>query len=343
MSASPTIGPLTEAQIPAVLDQWAAQRERTWQHHADREAWERPLVERRANVEAGLHALLGANQTRAHALMATADDKPTAYLIAREIRLPRESGYRAYAPDHFLSIGGDDWGVAESRDTDHLADLYAASAEWGVRRGADAQMLAIPDGADCAELWRDLGFARQDEYAFLPLDAAKSALPGVTVRRAGPADLDAATHLTLAEAQHHNHAPIFAFAPPGLDAARRRDMAENLANPDAIVLLAEVEGVVVGGLNAHPLDRLGRWMPSVTPTPCLYIESAYVEPTARGRGILHGIVAALADLARQRATTGLFVTYLPANRGAARAWRGLGFALLSTVHQRRLDPRAIGQ
>lgn len=212
-----------------------------------------------------------------------------------------------------------------------------------MQRGADAQLLAVPTGDDCAELWRDLGFARQDEYAFLPLGAARPALAGGSVRRAGPADLDAATDLTLAEAHHHHRAPIFAFAPPGLAAARRRDMAETLAHPAAIVLLAEMGGAVVGGLAAHPLEQLGRWMPSITPTPCLYIESAYVEPHARGCGVLRALVATLADLAQQRGMTGLFVTYLPANRGAARAWRGLGFAPLLVVHQRRLDPRAARQ
>jgi GNAT superfamily N-acetyltransferase len=81
-------------------------------------------------------------------------------------------------------------------------------------------------------------------------------------------------------------------------------------------------------------------MPSTAPTPCFYIDSAFVEPQARGRGVLRTLVAALAELAGQHGAQGLFVTYLPANRGALRSWQGLGFQPLVTVHQRRLDPRA---
>jgi GNAT superfamily N-acetyltransferase len=340
VSVAPAIRPLTLDDIPAVLDIWAAQRARA---HGLDVGWERQLAERRAYLETGLRATLAHESGGVRALVAPAGERLAAYLIAHEVRLPPDSGYRAYAPDHFLSIGSDDWGLADPRDGDALATLYAAIAEWGLQRGADAQMLAIQRGNDSAELWRDLGFSRQDEYAFLPLALARPAVPGVTVREATAADLDTATRLTLAEAHHHHRAPIFAFAPPGLDAARRRDMANNLDNPVAIVLLAEIAGVAIGSLIAHPLDQLGRWMPSVTPTPCLFIESAFVEPTARGQGVLRALVARLAALAGQRALMGLFVTYLPANRGAARAWRGLGFTPLLGVHQRRIDPRAANQ
>jgi GNAT superfamily N-acetyltransferase len=340
VSITLSIRPITTADIPAVLDIWVAQRARSqWRSIS----WERPLAERRAYVETSLRATLGTKAAGTSALVAQVGERLAAYLLANEVRLPADSGYRAYAPDHFLSIGGDDWGLATPRDGDHLADLYATTAAWGLQRGADAQMLAIQAGDDSAELWRDLGFARQDEYAFLPLNSAHLATSSVTVREAHATDLDTATRLTLAEAHHHHRAPIFAFAPPGLDAARRRDMATNLASPAAIVLLAENEGSALGSLIAHPLEQLGRWMPSITPTPCLFIESAYVEPSARGQGVLRALVAQLAVLAQQREQAGLFVTYLPANRGAARAWRGLGFTPLLGVHQRRIDPRAARQ
>lgn len=340
---TPPIQPLGSAQIPALLDTWATHRGRATPRDSARAAWGRPLVERRALLEGVLRGSLHGAGERSRALVAGRVGTVTAYLIAHEVRLPRGSGYRAYAPDHFLSIGGDDWGVADPRAADLLADLYAEIAAWGLARGADAQLLAIPDGDDCAEFWLDLGFARQDRYAFLPRGAERPAPRGLTVRRAGPADLERAVHFTLAEAHHHHRAPIYAFAPPDLDATRRRDMAENLDNPATIVLLAEADGVALGGLSAFPLAGLGGWMPSATPTPCLYIDSAFVEPTARGRGVLRALVAALADLAEQRGACGLFVTYLPANRGAARAWTALGFQALLTVHQRRLDPRAARQ
>lgn len=341
--AATVIQPLTQGQIPALLATWAAHQGRVTLSNTDRTTWQRPLDQRRTVVEAWLRAFVANTTAQSRAVVALRGETVAAYLIASEVRLSRNSGYRAYAPDHFLSIGGDDWGLADPRDADLLADLYANLAAWGVSRGADAQMLTVLHGDDAADFWLDLGFARQDRYAFLPTGAAHPATTGLTVRRAGPADLDFAAHFTLAEAHYHHTAPIFAFAPPDLDAARRQNMAEQLADPSAVILIAEADGVALGGLSAFPLADIGHWMPSATPTPCVYIDSAFVGPKARGRGVLRALVAALADLTRRRGARGLFVTYLPANRGALHAWQGLGFRPLVTVHQRRLDPRAAKQ
>ena len=337
------IEPLTPEHIPALLTTWTAHQGRVALSAPDHATWQRPLDQRSTVVEAWLRAFVATKATQSRAVVALRGESVPAYLIASEVRLSRSSGYRAYAPDHFLSIGGDDWGVAEPCDTDLLTTLYAELAAWGVSRGADAQMLAVLHGDDAADFWLDLGFARQDRYAFLPTVASPPATAGLTVRRGGPADRDFAAHFTLAEAHFHHNTPIFAFAPPDLDAARRRNMAAQLTDPANFTLIAEADGVALGGLSAFPLADLGHWMPSITPTPCIYIDSAFVEPQARGRGVLRALVAALAELARQHEAHGLFVTYLPANRGALRAWQGLGFQPLVTVHQRRLDPRATKQ
>ncbi|HEY8599643.1 MAG TPA: GNAT family N-acetyltransferase [Thermomicrobiales bacterium] len=341
--AEATLQPLTPGQIPALLATWEAHQRRVALNVLDHATWQRPLDQRRTVVETWLRAFIANNAAQSHAVVALRGEEIAAYLIASEVHLSRNSGYRAYAPDHFLSIGGDDWGLADPRDAGLLTNLYADLAAWGLSRGADAQMLAVRDGDDTADFWLDLGFARQDRYAFLPIGASPPATAGLTVRRGGPADLDVAAHFTLAEAHFHHLAPIFAFAPPDLDADRRQSMAGHLADPSTFILLAEAGGVPLGGLSAFPLTDLGHWMPSTTPTPCIYIDSAFVEPQARGRGVLRALVAALAELAERHEARGLFVTYLPANRGALRAWQGLGFQPLVTVHQRRLDPRATKQ
>jgi GNAT superfamily N-acetyltransferase len=211
-----------------------------------------------------------------------------------------------------------------------------------VAHGADTHLIAIEPGDDGTDLWADLGFARHDAYAFLPQRAVRAGAGGVEVRRATLADFDAASELIIAEARHHHAAPIFAYAPPGLDKAKRRDLAESLDEAGAFVLVAEVDGVVAGAISAFHLAELPFWAATALPTPCLYIDSAFVRPEVRGRGVLRAMVAALAAAAPS-GTAGLFVTYLPANFGAARAWSGLGFCPFALIHQRRLDPRAVRQ
>jgi GNAT superfamily N-acetyltransferase len=337
----PNLTTPTPDDFAALLHIWEAHRRR----NADTESapWQRTLAERRITVGAALRARLGRATADTPAFLARRGARPVAFLVGREVRLPRTSGYRAYAPDRFINVGPEEWALADRDDDAALAALYAALATWGLDRGTGAQLLAIQAGDDLADFWLDLGFARHDRYAYLPQAAARPAPAGVRVCRAVPADLERAVRFNLAEARHHHAAPVFAFAPPGRDEARRRDLADTLTDPGALIFLAEDDGRALGGLSAFFIDDLPPWMPSATPTPCAFIDSAYVEPSARGRGTLRALVAALLVETVARGGRGLFVTYLPANRGARLAWEGLGFAPLITVHQRRIDPRTVRQ
>lgn len=331
----PTVVPLTTDHLPTLLDLWEATQVRS------APPWVRPLAERRALVAGRLRAAARGGDG-ARALVALGDGTPVAYLIGRAVRLPRGSTYLTYVPAHFLNIGADDWGAASPADAPLLPDLYGEVAAWAVARGADAHLVAVAPGDPLGDLWADLGFARHDSYAFLPTGAARPGPAEVAVRRAAPGDLDAATALIVAEARHHHAAPIFAHAPPGLEGATRRDLAEALGDDGAVVLLAEQAGMVAGAIVAYRLAGAPSWAASALPTPCLYIESAYVRPEARGRGLLRALVAGLAEAAPAD-TAGLFVTYLPANLPAARAWVALGFQPFALIRQRRLDPRAARQ
>ncbi len=331
----------TPGDLPTLLDIWEAHRRRN--AAAESAPWRRSLAARRGTVEAMLHARLDRASAAAPAFLARRGARPVAYLLGDEVQLSRTSGYRTYAPDHFINIGPEGWALADPADGAALDALYAALATWGLERGAGAQLLSIAAGDDLTDFWLDLGFARHDRYAYLPRAAARPAPAGVRVRRATPADLAVATHLNLAEAHHHHQAPIFTFAPPGRDEARRRDVAANLADPGSPIFLAEADGRILGGLSAFFIDTLPFWMPSATPTPCAFIDSGYVEPEARGRGALRALVAALMAETVARGGVGLFVTYLPANRSAHLAWERLGFDPLITVHQRRIDPRTVRQ
>jgi GNAT superfamily N-acetyltransferase len=293
-------------------------------------------------AEARFRASLAGRNDRLSGLVAERDGGVAAYLIGREVRLPRGSTYLTYVPEHFLNVGADDWGAATAADVPLLADLYATMATALIARGAGTHLVAIEPGEDGGELWADLGFARQDAYASMPLGAVRVGAFGLDVRRATVADLEMVAELIIAEARHHHGAPIFAYAPPGLDEAKRRDLAENLDDGAAFVLVAEVNGTVVGAITASFLADPPFWAATAVPTPCVYIDSAFVRPAVRGRGVLRALVAELAGVAPAD-TAGLFVTYLPANLLAARAWVGLGFRPFAVVHQRRLDPRAVRQ
>jgi GNAT superfamily N-acetyltransferase len=332
----------TPADLATLLMIWEAQRRRNAITEAS--PWRRAIAERRITVEALLRRRLDGARDNTPAFLSWRDEYPIAYLLGSEMQLPRTSGYRAYAPDHFINIGPEEWALADPEESAALDALYAALAAWGLERGVGAQLLSIPEGDDLTDTWLDLGFARHDRYAYLPIATPiRPAKAGVQVRRATVADVAAATHFNLAEAHHHHLPPIFAFAPPGRDEARQRDIATNLAEAESLFFIAEANGRALGGLSAFFNDTLPFWMPSATPTPCTFIDSAFVEPEARGHGVLRALVTALRAETMARGGVGLFVTYLPANRSAHLAWERLGFDPLITVHQRRLDPRTVRQ
>ena len=341
MGAGVAILPMATEHLPAVLDIWAAQRAAE-ASEAGRAGWSRPLPERRALVAGRLRSALAQRDEQSLALVATRDSEVVAYLIGREVRLPRGSTYLTYVPEHFLNVGADDWGAFTPAAVPLLADLYAEIGRWIVARGGDTHLIAVAPGDARAALWSDLGFAPHDAYAYLPCAAVRASTGGGAVRTAAPDDLAIVAELIAAEAAHHHTAPIFAYAPPGLAEAKRRELAENLTDPGASILLATVNGAIVGALSAYQIAEPPSWAATALPTPCRYIDSAYVRPEARGRGVLRALVAALAAVVPPD-TAGLFVTYLPANLGAAAAWTALGFRPFASIEQRRLDPRAVRQ
>lgn len=340
--------PLTEDLLPATLACWRAHQERI-----GTPTGARLLADREAIVAQRLRATLRSGGVWARAAVSPRDGAVRAYLAGRDRQVSRTSPYRAYVPDRFINIGADEWAVADVGDTPLLADLYAGLAAWGVSRGADAHQLAIAAGDDCSDFWLDLRFARHDCYAFLPAPVAiagtdRAPATHLTMRRACLSDIAAASELALGEARFHHQSPIFTFAPPGLEAARHRELRESLAasetdDHNTLVLLAEAEGRTSGLLSGYFLPNVPFWAPATLPAPSFFIGSAFVHPEARGRGILRALVAATAHAVLARGADALFVTFLPSNVLAARAWRGLGFRPLQTIHQRVLDPRATRQ
>lgn len=332
------LAPLAGEHLPGMLAVWAAQRARLPRDGR----WSRALDERLPLVETRWREGLSEKSPRTRALVALRDGEVAAYLIGHDVRLPPGSPYLSYVPRHFLNVAADDWGAATLTDLPALADLYARVGGWAVTRGVAAHLVAIEPGGDSGELWADLGFARHDVYVYLPLGAARAGEGAVSVRRATAADLELATELVASETRHHHDAPVFAYSPPGLVTARRRDLAESLGDAGAFLLFASIGDAIGGVISAYHLATQPSWATTALPTPCLYVESAFVRPEARGRGVLRSLVARLARTAPD-GTKGIFVTYLPANLGAARAWAGLGFRPFATIHQRRLDPRAVRQ
>jgi GNAT superfamily N-acetyltransferase len=136
--------------------------------------------------------------------------------------------------------------------------------------------------------------------------AAGVARRGITIRRAGPADLEAVVRLGLEvirfDAYFGNGGER-----PGTVNALRREVVRLLDAPQPWTWLAERDRDPVGLLAAQP-PRAAAWIaPMVRPTPAAYLMLMFVQPGDRGSGVGADLVA---RLHREIDATGVPVTLL---------------------------------
>jgi hypothetical protein len=214
-----------------------------------------------------------------------------AWSAARQFKLtPRIQGPDGEAGlDRLLTI----WGGHLAEVTDHPDEDSAAVVEWPCR-DIDGTAALLRHG------FAPLGVVaarRADRTAGRSGDPGSTAerpgLPeGVTVRRAGPADIDSVLRLGLELIQFDTH---FGGVPgrTGLDAALRPEARAMLAGPQPWTWLAERDGRPVGMLAAQHPEAAGWIAPMVSQAPAAYNMLTYVASDERAGGIGAAMVARL--------------------------------------------------
>lgn len=102
--------------------------------------------------------------------------------------------------------------------------------------------------------------------------------------------------------------------------------AENLANPDRLVLVAVAAGEVVGHLLGAFAAPSAMWVAARAE-----LVSLHVAPRWRGQGIGSQLLQSFASWARDRGVCRLQVTAYSANESAIRFYQRHGFAPLETT------------
>lgn len=118
----------------------------------------------------------------------------------------------------------------------------------------------------------------------------------LTVRRLGPADITAARDLNA----------LYADAFEDSDTYRRDTpddawLAHQLAKPTIILLVAEVEGSIAGGLTAYILDKLEAARSEI------YLYDLAVAEPHRRRGIATALIEELQHIAAETGAWAVFV------------------------------------
>jgi ribosomal protein S18 acetylase RimI-like enzyme len=142
---------------------------------------------------------------------------------------------------------------------------------------------------------------------------------GLRIRPATEDDLPALMGLFYELARFQESWRVFTPRPDVRDEMQRRYRAD-LADPDAFLVVAEQDGLVVGMASGH-LHKPSTFSDELA----VELGSVYVQPEYRGRGVAAALTADVAEFARERAVKRVTLKTFAQNEEALQAWQRLGF------------------
>lgn len=155
----------------------------------------------------------------------------------------------------------------------------------------------------------------------------------VTVRVAGPADLDSLTD--FAEELLRADVPWGVLTErPAQRKTMRAGLSESLAEGD-LVLVAELDGAAVGYVAVSTGERAAWMAPLVNDTPMAYLSSLYVAEGARSRGVGEALAAAAHTHLDDAGVSATLLHYALPSPVSVPFWSRLGYRPLWTLWQRR--------
>lgn len=263
------------------------------------------------------------------------------------LRGGRLAGYLIGAPQINETWGRSAWvrlgghALALGEDTDRYRDLYAALSPRWVEWGCFAHYALVPaSDRPALDAWFALSFGQQQAYALraLPANELEAPTPDrLTIRRAGPDDLEAVLAVADIVADHQTRAPVYGPFLPEVLADRRADYSELLADPDVTVWLAERAGAAEGFAifaKDEPSDKA-----MYVPARCCELMLAATRPGDRGRGVGRALTAHGLAAAHARGYHVCAADWRTTNLLASRFWPRQGFRSVAYRLTRLLDPR----
>ncbi|MCQ4080072.1 GNAT family N-acetyltransferase [Streptomyces sp. RB6PN25] len=220
---------------------------------------------------------------------------------------------------------------------DVLREMYAAVAERLVARDRLVHHVQLPADDTVAMAWFRLGFGLERIRGAMPVRASgrqPRGVEGLSIRRAGPADLAAVGRMAVDAALYRRQAAVFEPQTEEILAVLRTRYADALADPQCAAFVAMRRGEEAGLVVLTPA-RPGPF----TPEQSAELAEAYVEPSARGEGVSRVLLATALAWAYDRGYRQVTAAWPTASPLAAGHWPKLGFTPVGYRLCRILDPR----
>jgi GNAT superfamily N-acetyltransferase len=293
-------------------------------------------------AEAG--ALLAARHARQRAvepLLSPRFEEPDAARAELETvwRADRASGAAALSDGRLVAFlvgaprAGTVWGPnvwVESaghaaEDAEVVRDLYAHAADGWVGAGATSHYAVVPaTDPSLLDAWSRLEFGQQHALGIQAVPPEPADPSPVHVRVATVDDIDDVLRLDIL-GEYQTSAPTFArHTAPDPDEARE-ELLEELPDPRAAALIAELDGLPVGIATVAPVEYSGLHTGVARPDGACILGYAATIPEVRGAGAGLALTEGVFAWARENGYTTIVVDWRVPNLLSSRFWPSRGF------------------
>lgn len=225
--------------------------------------------------------------------------------------------------------------LAANVDAEHIRDLYAAWSEHFVQRGYFRQYVHAPvDDRQVMDAWVRTGFGQMQAHAIRDLELRAEPPAGVTLRRAGPDDIDLLEPLLPLIAWALMRPPAYAIRLPEEVPTYRDSWHHELHEESALHLLAEEGGRALAMASFYTAEP-----GPMVPDHAWELAVAMTLPEARGRGLMRALLARGFGAAREAGAAHCVTDWRTASLPTHRSWTALGFVATHHRLHRHIDER----
>jgi ribosomal protein S18 acetylase RimI-like enzyme len=229
-------------------------------------------------------------------------------------------------------VGLEDHSLAPGESPELYADVYAEAGDPWVAQGHLTHIVLVPDDQSILQAWFRLGFGQEQVHARAPtLATAPGPAPeGVTIRQAGPDDIEAVLDMAGIITSHQAGKPVWSGVRLRDREEIREDWEEFLADETAVILLAERDGMPIGYAATYAGDEPG----------VAHLPVAGTQPDVRGVGVGRALAEHLLHRAHEDGYRTVLADWRSTNLLASRFWPRLGFVPTHRRLRRDVQPTA---
>jgi GNAT superfamily N-acetyltransferase len=297
------VQPFSEEHLDAAGELLAAR------HRRHREA--EPLLTEPADYRAEVEALLGGE--KASGVVGLRDGRIAGYVLG----ISKDDG--PWGPNVWVDPAGH--AVEQAED---LRDLYAAAAADWVEQGRTRHYALAPaSDAPLLEAWYRLSFGQQQALGIREVPDA--AMPD-NVRIAEERDIEPLVELGPLLSDHQGGSPVFsAWRALETEEELRQEVIDDLANPELGLLVAELDGRIVGGFELAPTTLSPTHAGLARVDGAVLLAWAVTRPEVRGSGAGAALTQASFAWAREHGYQTMVTDWRVTNLLSSRFWPRRGF------------------